>query len=98
MQRWERAGRQLTNLPLIQRRVVEDEAVEIFQHREPGAANPVADRPGLTMGVLGTDQAGDQRIDLIPPGQALAGDLVEAGAHAIELELAHRVQNLVAFH
>ena len=50
------------------------------------------------MSVLGTDQAGDQRIDLIPPGQALAGDLVEAGAHAIELELAHRVQNLVAFH
>jgi len=94
----EGAGRQLAHLSLIHRRVGEDEAVEIFQHGELGAADPVADRSGLAMGALGTDQAGNERIDLIAPGQSLARDLVEAGAHAIELELAHRVQNLVAFH
>src|SRR4029077_11733007 len=86
------------HLSLIHRRVGEDEAVEIFQHGELGAADPVADRSGLAMGALGTDQAGNERIDLIAPGQSLARDLVEAGAHAIELELAHRVQNLVASH
>ena len=50
------------------------------------------------MGALGPDQAGDERIELIAPGQALAGDLVEAGAHAVELQLAHGLQDLMAFH
>ena len=87
----ESAGCQLAHLSLIHRRVGEDEAVEIFQHRELGTADPVADRPGLAMDALGTDQAGNQRIDLIAPGQSLAGDLIEAGAHAIELEFTHGV-------
>jgi len=52
----------------------------------------------LAMGVLGADQAGNERIDLVAPGQSLARDLVEAGAHAVELELAHRVEDLMAFH
>jgi hypothetical protein len=47
---------------------------------------------------LGTDQTGNQRIKFVAPRQALAGDLVEAGAHAVELEFAHGLQNLVAFH
>jgi hypothetical protein len=94
----EGAGRQLAHLSLIDGRVGEDEAVEIFQHRELCAADPVADRSGLAMGALGTDQAGNERIDLISPGQSLARDLVEVGAHAMEFELAHRVENLVAFH
>ena len=50
------------------------------------------------MSALGADQAGDEGIELIAAGQALAGDLVEAGAHAVELEFAHGVENLVAFH
>ena len=44
------------------------------------------------------DQAGDKRIYLVAPGEAFAGDLVEAGAHAIEFELAHGIQDLMAFH
>jgi len=47
---------------------------------------------------LGPDQTGNQRIDLVPPGEALAGDLVEAGPHAVELEVAHRLQDIVTFH
>ena len=31
-------------------------------------------------------------------GEALAGDLVEAGAHAVELQFPHGVQDLVTFH
>jgi hypothetical protein len=45
----------------------------------------------LPVGALGADQAGDQRIEFVAPGEALAGDLVEAGAHAVKLEFAHRL-------
>ena len=50
------------------------------------------------MDPFGPDQAGDERVDLFAPGKALSGDLVEAGAHAVEFELAHSLQNLTALH
>ena len=50
------------------------------------------------MRALGPDQAGDERIDLVTPCQALAGDLVEARAHAVELQFGHGLQDLMAFH
>ncbi len=50
------------------------------------------------MRAFGPDQAGDERIDLVTPRQALAGDLVETRAHAVELQFGHGVQDLVAFH
>ena len=46
----------------------------------------------------GPDQAGDERMEFIAPGKALARDLVEAGAHAMELEFGDGLQYLVAFH
>ena len=61
-------------------------------------AMAIADRACLSVGALGADQAVDQRIKLVAPGKALAGDLVEAGGHAVELKFAHRLQNLMAFH
>src|SRR6185312_10399896 len=94
----EAAGSKLAHLALVDRRVGEDERVEIFEHGEPGAAVAIADGPRLPVGPLGPDQAGDEGIDLVAPGEALAGDLIEAGAHAVELELAHGLQNLMAFH
>ena len=48
--------------------------------------------------MLGPDQAGDERIDVVAPRQSLAGDLVEPGAHAVELEFGHRLHDLMAFH
>ena len=50
------------------------------------------------MGALRPDQAGEEGIELIAAGQALAGDLIEAGAHAVELEFTHGVENLMTFH
>jgi hypothetical protein len=58
--------------------VGEDEAVEILQHRELGAADAIADRSSLTVDPLGPDQAGDERVDFFTPGKALSGDLIEA--------------------
>ena len=50
------------------------------------------------MGAFGPDQTGDERIHLIAPGKALTGDLIEAGAHAVEFEFTHGFENLMAFH
>ena len=94
----EDAGGEFANLALIDRRIGEDELVEVLEDRELGAADAIADRARLPVGALGPDQAGDERMDLIAPGQALAGDLIEAGAHAVELELAHGLEDLMAFH
>jgi hypothetical protein len=52
----------------------------------------------LAVDPFGADQAGEERIDLVAPDQPLSGDLIEAGAHAIELEFAHGLQNILAFH
>jgi hypothetical protein len=41
-------------LPFIDRRIGKDELVEIFENRELGAADAIADR------ALGPDQAGDE--------------------------------------
>ena len=94
----EGAGGEFANLPFIDRRVGEDELVEIFEDRELGSADAVADRAGLPVGAFGPDQAGDERIDLIAPGKTFTGNLIEAGAHAVKLQFAHGLQNLMAFH
>jgi hypothetical protein len=48
-----------------------------------GAGDAIADRSRLSVRAFGADQAGDQRIEFIAPGEALAGDLVKASAHAV---------------
>jgi hypothetical protein len=50
------------------------------------------------VGAFGPDQTGDERIDLIAPGKTFTGNLIEVGAHAVKLQFAHGLQNLVAFH
>ena len=52
--------------------VSEDELVEILEDWEFGAPDAVADRAGLPVGAFGSDQAGDERMDLIAPGKAFA--------------------------
>jgi hypothetical protein len=49
----ESAGGELANLALIDRRIGEDELVEVLEDRELGAADTVADRARLTVRVLG---------------------------------------------
>ena len=92
------AGGEFANLSFIDRGVAEDERIEVFENREFGSADAIADRTSLPVRALGSDQAGDERINLISPRQPLAGDLIEAGAHAVELEFAHGLQDLMAFH
>jgi hypothetical protein len=65
---------------------------------EARAADAVVDRARVAVVGLGPDQAGEQRVELFAPVQALADDLVEAGAHAVELESGHGLDELVPFH
>jgi hypothetical protein len=94
----EGAGGEFANLSFIDGRVGEDERVDILGDRELGSGDAIADRSGLPVGAFGPDQAGDQRIEFVAAGDAVAGDLVETGAHAVKLQLAHRLHYLMAFH
>src|SRR5674476_342405 len=94
----EGAGGEFANLPFVDRRIGEDELFQIFENRELGAGDAIADRARLPMCAFGPDQASDEGIDLIAPGKTFAGNLIEAGAHAVELQFAHGLQNLMAFH
>ncbi len=60
----ESAGGEFANLPFIDRRIGEDELVEIFEDRELGSCDAITDRAGLTMGAFSPHQAGDEGIDL----------------------------------
>jgi hypothetical protein len=94
----EAALAEFSNLAFIDRRVGKDELVDILENRELRARDAITDRARLPVGALGADEAGDERVKLVAPGKALAGDLVEAGAHAVELEFAHGLQDIVTFH
>src|SRR5271170_7670310 len=85
----ESAGGEFANLAFIDRRIREDKLVDVLEDRKLRADDPIADRASLSVGALGADQAGDERIEFVAPGKTLAGDLVEAGAHAIQFEFAH---------
>jgi hypothetical protein len=92
------AAGELAHLAFIDRRIGEDEFIEILEHREFSRAHPIADRPRLSVRAFRPDQAGDGRINLVAPVHALAGDLVKAGAHAVELQFVHRLEDLMTFH
>jgi hypothetical protein len=84
----EGAGGKFANLAFVDRRVREDELVEVLEDREFRAGDAITDRPRLSVRALGADQTDERRIEFIRPGNALAGDLVEAGAHAEVLGVA----------
>src|SRR6266481_6373366 len=69
----EGAGGELANLPFVDRRIGEDELVDVLEDRELGSADAIADRAGLPVGAFGSDQAGDERINLIAPCKAFTG-------------------------
>src|SRR6266849_4382538 len=52
----EAAGGEFTHQSFIDRRVREDELVDILENRELGSADTIADRAGLPVGAFGPDQ------------------------------------------
>src|SRR5471032_348677 len=66
----EAARGEFTHQPFIDRRVREDELVDILENRELGSADTIADRAGLPVGAFGPDQACDERIEMGLPDTA----------------------------
>ena len=94
----EGADGKFANQAFIDRRVGEDEFADILKDREFGAAHAIADRARLPW-------VRSARIRLARKGKIssrrlrlLTGYLVEARAHAVELEFSHGLEDLVAFH
>jgi len=53
----EGAGGELANLSFIDRRIGEGECIDVFEDRELGSADAIANRAGLPVGAFGPDQA-----------------------------------------
>src|ERR1035441_5439871 len=68
----ESAGGEFAHLALIDRRIGEDERVQVLEDGELGPAHTVADRAGLAVRALGPDQAGDEGVELIAPVEPLS--------------------------
>src|SRR5258708_33983820 len=94
----EGAGGELANLPFIDRRIGEDELVDVLEDRELGSADAIADRAGLPVGAFGSDQAGGERLNLIAPPTALTGNLVDTAGTAATHHLPHWLQERLAVH
>jgi hypothetical protein len=79
----EGAGGELANLSFIDRRIGEGKRIDVFEDRELGSADEIADRAGLPVGAFGPDQASDESIDLIPPGKTMPVQNLKISAMAV---------------
>jgi len=77
---------------------LELEVVEILGERQLGNGELVSDRTRLLLVDLGGKQITNDTLRLVLAFDRRGHDLVEGGLHAIELELAHKVEQLGAFH
>ena len=74
------------------------EVVDVLGQRQLGDGELVLDRARLLLGDLGVEQIADDALRLVLALDGGGDDLVEGGLHAVELELAHEVEDLGAFH
>ena len=74
------------------------EVVEVLGERQLGDGELVLDRARLLLADLGVEQIADDALGLMLAFDGGGHDLVEGGLHAVELELAHEVEELSAFH
>jgi hypothetical protein len=94
----ESARCQLAHQCLVDRRAVESEVADILGERQLGDGQLVLDRPRLLLGNLGLEQITDNARRLVLTLDAGRHHLVVGGAHAIQLERPHQVEDLGAFH
>src|SRR5690349_2206405 len=71
---------------------------KILGERQLGNGELVLDRARLLLVDLGIEQIADDALGLVLAFDGCGHDLVECGLHAVELELAHEVEQLSAFH
>src|ERR1700761_157724 len=83
---------------LIDRGALELEVVEVLGERQFGDSELVFDRPRLLLVDLGAEQITDDTLRFMLAFDSGGHDLVEGSLHAVELEFAHEVEELSAFH
>ena len=83
---------------LVDRRALELEVVEVLGERQLGDGELVLDRARLLLVDLGVEQIADDALGFMLAFDGRGHDLVEGGLHAVELELAHEVEELSSFH
>ncbi len=92
------AARHVAHQPLIDRRAGEVEPIEILGQRQLGDGELVPDRARLLLGDLGAEQVADDARRLVAALDAARHHLVVSGAHTKQLEPAHQLENVGAFH
>jgi len=83
---------------LVDRRALELEVGEVLGKRQLGDGELVLDRACLLLADLGVEQITDDALGFVLTFDGRGHDLVEGGLHAVELELAHEVEELSSFH
>jgi len=94
----ESAGGELANLPFVDWRIGEHELVEILEDGNLAPPDTIANRARLTVCVLGSIRLAMRGKISSRRASPLPAISSEAGAHAIELEPAHGLEDLMAFH
>ena len=94
----EAAAGEIVDERLVDRRALELEVVEVLGERQLGDGELVLDRARLLLVDLGVEQIADDALGFVLAFDGRGHDLVEGGLHAVELELAHEVEELGSFH
>jgi hypothetical protein len=94
----EAAPGQIANEGLVDRRVLEGEVVDVLGERQLGDGELVLDRPRLLLRDLGAQEVADEALRLVLALERGRERLVVGGLHAVELQLAHHVEDFGPFH
>src|SRR3954464_13144023 len=94
----EAAAGKVVDERLVDRRALELEDIEVFGERQLGDGELVLDRARLLLADLGIEQIADDALGFMLAFDGGGHDLVEGGLHAVELELAHELEELGSFH
>ena len=78
----ELAAGEVADQGLVDRRIVEDEVIEVLGQRQLGGGDLVLDRAGLLLGDLGGEQVADDALRLVLALDGSGDDLVEGSLHA----------------
>src|SRR5467141_3994311 len=92
------AAGQVIDQCLVDRRTVELEVIEVLGERQLGDGELVFDRARLLLVDLGSEQVADDALRLMLAFDGGGHYLVEGGLHTVELEFAHKVEQLGSFH
>ncbi len=92
------AAGEVAHQRLVDRSVLEGEVVDVLGKRQLGDGDLVLDRSGLLLGDLGREEIADDALGLVLALDGGGDDLVVGGLHAVELQLAHRLQDLGTLH